>query len=149
MFVATKDKILPTTVIGSYPRPHWYKESLNGRSFKDALTDQLFREQYFDAVSSTISDQTRAGLDIVTDGDSRFDLDVGGRSWFFYPIERLKGVEGSVSGSTRWKDRFGIYPGHILWEVQEAYQPARVVDKIRRGSLEYIDVWKTAQKFTD
>ena len=149
MFVATKDKILPTTVIGSYPRPHWYKESLNGRSFKDALTDQLFREQYFDAVSSTISDQTRAGLDIVTDGDSRFDLDVGGRSWFFYTIERLKGIEGSVTGSTRWKDRFGIYPGHILWEVQEAYQPARVVNKIGRGSLEYTDVWKTAQKFTD
>ena len=24
-----------------------------------------------------------AGLDIVTDGDSRFDLAVGGKSWFF------------------------------------------------------------------
>src|ERR1700674_5126136 len=66
--------ILPTTITGSYPRPLWSDRSLAGRSFKSALGDSLFREQYLDAVASVIAEQEAAGLDIVTDGDSRFDL---------------------------------------------------------------------------
>ena len=80
----------PTAITGSYPRPLWFDRSLDGRSFKAALGDSLFREQYLDAVAAIINAQEAAGLDIVTDGDSRFDLVVGGKSWFFYPIERLE-----------------------------------------------------------
>ena len=94
MLTVTRDMILPTTITGSYPRPLWFDRSLDGRSFKSALGDSLFREQYLDAVASIIAEQEAAGLDIVTDGDSRFDLTVGGKSWFFYPIERLGGVRG-------------------------------------------------------
>src|SRR6266853_2382062 len=94
VLTVTRDMILPTTVTGSYPRPLWFDRSLDGRSFKTALGDSLFREQYLDAVASIIAEQEAAGLDIVTDGDSRFDLTVGGKSWFFYPIERLGGVRG-------------------------------------------------------
>ena len=32
MFTATKEKILPTTITGSIPRPTWYTENL-GRPF--------------------------------------------------------------------------------------------------------------------
>jgi 5-methyltetrahydropteroyltriglutamate--homocysteine methyltransferase len=42
-----------------------------------------------DAVAYIINAQEAAGLVIVTDDDSRFDLAVSGKSWFFYPIERL------------------------------------------------------------
>jgi 5-methyltetrahydropteroyltriglutamate--homocysteine methyltransferase len=45
------------------------------------MADAEFREQYTDAVSAHIRDQERAGLDILTDGDARFDNEVGGRSW--------------------------------------------------------------------
>src|ERR1022692_4887514 len=90
VLTVTRDMILPTTITGSYPRPHWFDRSLAGRSFKSALGDSLFREQYLDAVASIIAEQEAAGLDIVTDGDSRFDLTVGGKSWFFYPIERRR-----------------------------------------------------------
>ena len=89
MLKTTRDMKLPTAITGSYPRPLWYDASLGGRSFKAALGDSLFREQYLDAVAAIINAQEAAGLDIVTDGDSRFDLAVGGKSWFFYPIERL------------------------------------------------------------
>lgn len=149
MFVATKDLVLPTTVVGSYPRPRWYSESLHSRPFKLALADALFREQYLDAVAVITNDQTRAGLDILTDGDARFDLDVGGRSWFFYPIERIGGIEGHTDGSRAWQQRFGVRPGHILWEVQEAYQPPRVTGKLTRGPLEYAAVWKVAQRMAE
>src|SRR5271169_2307473 len=94
MLTTTRDMILPTAITGSYPRPLWFEASLQGRSFKAALGDSLFREQYLDAVAAVINAQEAAGLDIVTDGDARFDLAVGGKSWFFYPIERLGGIHG-------------------------------------------------------
>src|SRR5216683_2842098 len=149
MLSLTRDLMLPTAITGSYPRPHWFNESLRGRSFKSALGDSLFREQYLDAVACVINAQEAAGLDIVTDGDSRFDLAVGGKSWFFYPIERLGGVEGHRDTSRGWMQRHGLRPGHILWEVQEAYQPGVVKDKLRRGPLEYTALWKAAQRLTD
>jgi 5-methyltetrahydropteroyltriglutamate--homocysteine methyltransferase len=85
---------LPTTITGSLPRPSWYTENLAMRPFRDAIADARFREQYTDAVGTFVRDQERAGLDIVTDGDARFDSDVGGMSWFQYPARRLKGLGG-------------------------------------------------------
>ncbi len=118
MLKTTRDMILPTAITGSYPRPLWYDVSLNGRSFKAAMGDSLFREQYLDAVAAIINAQEAAGLDIVTDGDSRFDLAVGGKSWFFYPIERLGGINGHRSTSQGWMGRDSVKPGRILYEVQ-------------------------------
>src|SRR5215510_12337951 len=148
MFNATRDLILPTTITGSYPRPAWFTQVLGGRAFKDALGDTPFREQYLDAVAVLIAEQERAGLHIVTDGDSRFDLTVGGKSWFYYPLERLRGITGHVdrSSSGAWTS---MRPGHILYEVMEAYQPAIVGQKIGAGPLDYAALYKVAQRFTD
>ncbi len=147
MLNATRDKILPTTITGSYPRPHWFTEELRGRSFKDALGDSRFREQYLDAVACLVREQESAGLDIVTDGDARFDLTVGGKSWFYYVIERLRGITGHVdrSSSRGWT---ALRPGHILYEVMEAYQPAVVGAKVDGGALEYDALFKVAQRMT-
>ena len=149
MLKTTHDMVLPTAITGSYPRPLWYDASLGGRSFKSALGDSLFREQYLDAVAAIINAQEAAGLDIVTDGDSRFDLAVGGKSWFFYPIERLGGIHGHRDTSRGWMARHGLRPGKILWEVQEAYQPAIVKEKLTRGPLEYAALWQIAQRLSD
>jgi methionine synthase II (cobalamin-independent) len=149
MLKTTRDMVLPTAITGSYPRPLWYDASLSGRSFKSALGDSLFREQYLDAVAAIINAQEAAGLDIVTDGDSRFDLAVGGKSWFFYPIERLGGIEGHRSTSQGWMARHDVRPGKILWEVQEAYQPSIVKEKLTRGPLEYAALWQIAQRLSD
>jgi 5-methyltetrahydropteroyltriglutamate--homocysteine methyltransferase len=149
MLRVTRDLMLPTAITGSYPRPLWYDANLSGRSFKAALGDSMFREQYLDAVAAVINAQEAAGLDIVTDGDSRFDLAVGGKSWFFYAIERLGGIEGHQDTSRGWMQRHDIRPGKILWEVQEAYQPAVVKNRLTRGPLEYAALWKVAQRLTD
>jgi hypothetical protein len=55
--------------------------------------DAKYREQYSDAVGALIGDQARAGLDVVTDGEMRFDVDVGGRSWFGYAVDRMDGLK--------------------------------------------------------
>jgi 5-methyltetrahydropteroyltriglutamate--homocysteine methyltransferase len=149
MLKTTSGMVMPTAITGSYPRPLWFDASLNGRSFKAALGDSLFREQYLDAVAAAINAQEAAGLDIVTDGDSRFDLAVGGKSWFFYPIERLGGIKGHRSTAQGWMGRAAVRPGRILWEVQEAYQPAIVADKLTRGPLEYAALWQIAQRLSD
>jgi methionine synthase II (cobalamin-independent) len=147
MLNATRDLVLPTTITGSYPRPHWFSEELRGRSFKDALGDSRFREQYLDAVACLVREQELAGLDLVTDGDSRFDLTVGGKSWFYYVIERLRGITGAQDRSTGggWK---ALRPGHILYEVMEAYQPAVVGEALGRGPLQYSALFKTAQRLS-
>ena len=147
MLKVTQDMVLPTTMTGSYPKPNWYDRDLQGRTFKKAMGDSLFREQYLDAVATVIQDQATAGLDIVTDGDTRFDLEVGGKSWFFYVLDRLGGMGGHRDSSPGFMER-GIRPGRILWEIQEAYQPPVVVDKVTRGPLQYAALWKAAQRLT-
>jgi hypothetical protein len=59
MLNATRDLVLPTTITGSYPRPHWFTQELRGRGFKDALGDSRFREQYLDAVACLTREQPR------------------------------------------------------------------------------------------
>ncbi len=147
MFVATKDKTLPTSMIGSFPKPNWFTENLAGRAFTVAMSDSAYREQYLDAVRCYLSEQEQAGLDIMTDGDCRNDLEVGGRSWFFYTIERLKGITG-FKESSHFLDYGEMKPGHILYEVQEAWHPPAVTEKIERGPLQFVEMWKTAQKMT-
>ena len=149
MLKVTKDMVMPTTMIGSYPKPNWYTQGLHGQPFKTALGNSAFREQYLDAVSNAINDQEMAGLDIVTDGDTRFDLDVGGKSWFFYVLERLGGFSGTRDYAPSLTSDFGIRPGHIMWEVWEAYQPPVLVDRLTRGPLHYSALWKVAQRMTE
>ena len=147
MITATKALALPTTITGSLPRPVWYTENLGTRPFRDAIADARFREQYTDAVATFLRDQERAGLDIVTDGDARFDTDVGGMSWFQYPARRFKGLAGGDYHRTR-KGYGGTAKGDIIFEVMESRVMPRSVGKIERGPLQYSSLWKIAQGMT-
>ncbi len=51
---ATKNKILPATIIGSLPRPSWYAENLGTRSFLDARVNSRYRKQYIDSIAGCI-----------------------------------------------------------------------------------------------
>jgi 5-methyltetrahydropteroyltriglutamate--homocysteine methyltransferase len=64
-------------------------------------------------------------------------------------IERLGGIHGHRDTSRGWMSRHGLRPGKILWEVQEAYQPGVVREKLTRGPLEYTALWQVAQRMTD
>ena len=95
MLKATAGKVMPTTITGSLPRPSWYTENLGIKSFLDAMVISRFREQYVDALSVYLREQEVAGLDIVTDGDCRFDQDVGGQSWTSYPPHHMSGFDAT------------------------------------------------------
>ncbi len=149
MFRATDGIVLPTTIIGSLPRPSWYSESLGSRSFREAMVNARYREQYIDAVSSFLRDQETAGLDIVTDGDARFDADVGGHSWFSYAPLHMDGFSGNFAYKLKG-GRAGISTprGHILHDVLEARLMPDLTGPVGRGTLDYAALWKTASRLT-
>ena len=149
MYKATDGIVLPTSVIGSLPRPAWYTENLGARNFRTAMVNARFREQYTDAVSVYLRDQETAGLDICTDGDAHFDEDVGGHSWFSYPPNHMDGFSGEYA-YLQEGGRAGMpnTRGDILHEVLEARVMPDLVGPVGRGSLHYTAMWKTAQRLT-
>lgn len=149
MYTVTKDIKLPTTITGSLPRPAWYTENLGRRSFMEAMINSRFREQYTDAVSCFLRDQELAGLDIVSDGDARFDTEVGGYSWFSYPLMRLSGIDhGEAYGRPVLMGRVPFARGHILHEGLEARAQPVIAGPIGRGTLHYAPIFLTAQGLT-
>ena len=149
MYTATAGVVLPTSIIGSLPRPGWYTQNLGSRDFRDAMVDRTYRELYLDAVSVYVRDQEVAGLDIVTDGDCRFDADVAGHNWFSYAPLHMEGfggarpyqVKGGLAG-------IPTKPGHILHDVLETRVMPDLVGAVGRGKLRYTAIWKAAQRQT-
>ncbi|HWM81241.1 MAG TPA: cobalamin-independent methionine synthase II family protein [Pseudolabrys sp.] len=148
MYKATAGVMLPTSIIGSLPRPAWYTATLGKQSFLEAMMNATYREQYEDAVSSFIRMQEVAGLDIVTDGDAHYDPEIGGMSWQSYPLTHMKGFSADSEPSV-YKAGAVAYPrGHILHDFLEARIFPRIVGPIERGDLQYAALWKTAQRMT-
>ncbi|HZP41839.1 MAG TPA: cobalamin-independent methionine synthase II family protein [Candidatus Binatia bacterium] len=147
MLGATRDRKLVTTITGSLPRPFWYTESLWGRPFSHMLNHVPFRDQYFDALTCFLNDQARAGLDVLTDGDCRFDRDVGGRAWIAYPLEHMEGLSGA-SGPTKFKSVAEAAPGTLMREIQGAPLWPYATGKLGRGHMDYARIWKAAQGLT-
>ncbi|MGD8339688.1 MAG: hypothetical protein PVH89_02840 [Gammaproteobacteria bacterium] len=88
------DTILPTTMVGSYPRPSWFTRQLLGRDIRVAFKEHNYEEEFNDAVATVIRDQEEAGLDIVTDGNMWYDDYVGViGSFCWYLYERIPGFE--------------------------------------------------------
>ena len=126
VFTATKERPLATTITGSVPRPAWFELNLGPRTFRQAMGDSRYREQYQDAVSSHLRDQERAGIDVVTDGDCRFDIDVGGQSWFLHPARRLEGLSDDDYPPA---PAYGVGKGTIIFEAMESRVMPRCTGK--------------------
>ena len=149
MFKATVDRPLATSIVGSLPRPSWYTEKLGTQSFLDAMVNIAYREQYEDAVSAYLRHQEIAGLDVVTDGDCRFDHEVGGQSWARYPALHMDGFDREHPVLAPASAHGVTYPrGHILHDYLEARVVPRIVGPVGRGDLQYTELWKAAQRLT-
>ncbi len=73
-------KLLPTTVVGSYPQPDWLidRDNLRGRLPARVRAREMWRvapefleQAQNDATLVAIRDMERAGIDIITDGEIR------------------------------------------------------------------------------
>src|SRR5215470_11221775 len=148
MFKASAGKTLPTSIIGSLPRPSWYTAVLGAKSFLEAMVNARYREQYEDAVSAHLRAQEISGLDICTDGDAHFDDQVGGMSWQSYPLTHMAGFSSAAQPST-YSVAAAAHPrGHILHDFLEARVLPRIVGPVGPGDLQYAAMWKVAQRLT-
>ena len=74
MKIAGHDILLPTTMVGSWPRPLWLRGGVLRESpYEVDFPDMYQRTLFEDAVRLCVKDQDLAGLDIVTDGNQYFE----------------------------------------------------------------------------
>jgi 5-methyltetrahydropteroyltriglutamate--homocysteine methyltransferase len=143
--------VLPTTMIGSYPKPRWYtRYNLQGADLLEWWKLEENWHAWWDATTACIKDQELAGLDILTDGQMHFD-DYGGGigSFVWYWYERLGGFtkaklpnplgraiearDGGDLSQAAWMHNWGgtavtepVHPG-IPSRLSEMYTAARTL----------------------
>src|SRR4051812_3879028 len=124
-----RDMLFPTTLVGSYPQPEWLidRKKLAGRfpprvRAKELwrVPEALLRQAQDDATVLAIRAQEEAGLDIITDGETRRE------SYSNRFATALEGVDIDNPGSAL--DRSG-HPNPV----------PRVVGKIRRKHAVEVD----------
>ncbi|MFC4941908.1 cobalamin-independent methionine synthase II family protein [Pseudonocardia sp. GCM10023141] len=95
MRVGNQEMLLPTTMVGKYPEPRWWKGQAfaryPGRPGK-VVFDAISEESYNDVIQCIARDQERVGLDVVADGRVFDGEDSYGQLLYHY-IERLTGYE--------------------------------------------------------
>src|SRR6185312_8762686 len=113
-------KLLPTTVVGSYPQPDWLidratlSKSVPRVRQRDIwrIPEPLLEQAQDDATILAIRDMERAGIDIITDGEARRE------SYFNRFATALDGVDIEHPGEVKARSGMTKVP--------------RVVGKIRR-----------------
>jgi 5-methyltetrahydropteroyltriglutamate--homocysteine methyltransferase len=137
--------LLPTTMVGSYPRPSWFTHQLEGRDIFEAFKVTHHAEAFDDAVRTVIKDQEAAGLDILTDGQMWFDdyhMGIGAFLWYW--LERIEGFgKEKLPHPARSRAR-----GRDVWALDEAGGIA-VKGPIARGPVRMAALYALAQKNTD
>ncbi len=138
------DVLLPTTMVGSYPRPRWFRQQLHGRDVLDAFKDFEHHEAFTDATRSVLRDQELAGLDVVTDGQMWFDdLHAGIGAFFWYWFERIGGF-GSAMVEHRGLKRAVGRDVFVMEEVGSV----QLCGPIEAGPLRMAHLYSMAQAAT-
>ena len=137
--------LLPITMVGSYPRPSWFRHQLEGRDILEAFKIAHHREAFEDATRVVLRDQEEAGLDLLTDGQMWFDdMDMGIGSFLWYWLERTGGFNtAKVPHPARAKAK-----GRDEWALDEA-GGVEVTGPITRGPIRMAALYNLAQKHTD
>jgi 5-methyltetrahydropteroyltriglutamate--homocysteine methyltransferase len=138
------DRILPTTMVGSYPRPHWFKHQLLGRDVRVAFKEVQHEEAYHDAVATVIRDQEEAGLDIVTDGNMWYDDYVGViGSFCWYMYERIGGF---APAREQHPSTVGVSDRSQNAEIMDDWGGVINDGPVTRGPIRLADLFQIAQK---
>lgn len=87
--------LLPTTLIGSMPKPGWLTSEWFSITEKWRLSGKELAEGFDDATRLALADQERAGIDIVCDGEQRRP------THFSYFLAQLNNVDFVNLGARR------------------------------------------------
>ena len=131
-------------MVGSYPRPHWFKHQLLGRDIRVAFKEVQHEEAYDDAVATVIRDQEEAGLDIVTDGNMWYDDYVGViGSFCWYMYERIGGFEPARE---QHPSTVGASEKTQGGEIMDDWGGVINSGPVTRGPIRLADLYKIAKK---
>jgi 5-methyltetrahydropteroyltriglutamate--homocysteine methyltransferase len=137
------NELLPTTMVGSYPRPAWFRYQLEGRDILEAFKVAAHAEAFEDAVRTVLRDQEIAGLDVLTDGQMWFDdYSMGIGSFLWYWLERLPGF-----GKEKLPHPARARAGADAFVLDEAGGVA-VRGAIERGPVRMAELYRIAQRNT-
>ncbi|OZF57677.1 5-methyltetrahydropteroyltriglutamate--homocysteine methyltransferase [Rhodococcus sp. 14-2470-1b] len=108
--VPEMNTLLPTSIVGSLPKPSWLSEP--GKLWSPwKLRDDELREGKLDAQALAALEQKQAGLDIVSDGEQT-------RQHFVTTfIEHLSGVDFDRRETVRIRDRYDASVPTVIGEV--------------------------------
>lgn len=118
MRVRDREILLPTTMVGSYPRPTWMEGKVFGEFDEPDYISYRAKEAFEDAVRLCVDDQVRAGIDVICDGQQYFESETTheyGQIFHFW-AHRLKGFK-------RWGEPIAI-------ELYKKFHAPLVVDDI-------------------
>jgi 5-methyltetrahydropteroyltriglutamate--homocysteine methyltransferase len=136
--------LLPTTMVGSYPRPAWFRYQLEGRDVLEAFKVIHHAEAYEDAVRVVLRDQEQAGLDILTDGQMWFDdYSMGIGSFLWYWLERI----GGFSHEKLPHPAAARASGRDVWALEEV-GGVGLDGPITRGPVRMAFLYRMAQRHT-
>lgn len=120
-------EILPTTVVGSYPKPNWLRRLIREHERRE-ISDKVMRRAYDDAVKAVVKEQELAGVDILWDGEMRRD------EMTSYFARRIEG--------------FVIYGEVRVWGNNYYLKPA-IVDELRYKDELAVSDYKFLREITD
>jgi 5-methyltetrahydropteroyltriglutamate--homocysteine methyltransferase len=123
------EKLLPTSLVGSYPQPDWLIDRARlSKMVPRVRMDDLWlparkdlRAKQDEAVLAAIRDQEDAGLDIITDGEQRRE------SYSNYFATALEGVDTDNPGTTINRSGKSIPVPRVTGKVRRKY-PVEVRD---------------------
>ena len=93
------ERMLPTTVVGSYSVPEWL-ERLKTEYYQRRISAAHLGEIYDVAIKAAVKDQELAGIDIVSDGELRRDNDID------YFLARVPGVHIAQRAKSDYYDYY-------------------------------------------
>lgn len=137
--------VLPTTMVGSYPRPSWFRHQLEGRDILEAFKVIHHKEAFEDATRVVIRDQELAGLDVLADGQMWFDdYAMGIGSFLWYWLERIGGFgKEKLPHPARSRAR-----GRDEWALDEA-GGVGLHAAPTRGPIRMAELFRIAQGVTE
>ncbi|HCJ54325.1 MULTISPECIES: methionine synthase [Glutamicibacter] len=122
------NSLLPTSIVGSLPKPSWLSEKTLWSPWK--LEGSALVEGKQDAMRTAVLEQTRRGIDIISDGEQT-------RQHFVTTfIEHLSGVDFENKQTVRIRDRY------------EASVPS-VVGAVQRKAPVFVEDAKVLRTLTD
>jgi 5-methyltetrahydropteroyltriglutamate--homocysteine methyltransferase len=138
------ERILPTTMVGSYPRPSWFRYQLEGRDVLEAFKLAAHVEAFDDAVATVVRDQELAGLDVLTDGQMWFDdymMGIGAFLWYW--LERIHGfdrakLEHPAKAKAKGTDTFTI----------DEVGGVSLRGPVEKGPIRMVELYRIAERHT-